>query len=117
MHDRCPGIEFQPELSLRFEVEFAMLRKNDHGPIGEDNIFVDAKPFCRRGWVHLGILLTLMLVAGEARAQFIPDDFNVCDLDPMWTVVDPLGDGGTATIVNGYTDDAAVAISVPGGNP
>jgi len=46
---------------------------------------------------------------------FVSDDFNACEIDPVWTVADPLGDGGTATIVNGYTDDAAVAISVPGG--
>ncbi|MCB1182878.1 DUF1349 domain-containing protein [bacterium] len=44
------------------------------------------------------------------------DDFNGCDLDPVWTVVDPYGDGGTAALVNAYTDSAAVAISVPGGS-
>jgi len=44
------------------------------------------------------------------------DDFNTCLLDPRWTVVDPFSDGGTATMVNSYTDSARVAISVPGGS-
>jgi regulation of enolase protein 1 (concanavalin A-like superfamily) len=43
------------------------------------------------------------------------DDFNACTLDPRWTVVDPLSDGGAATTVGTFTDNARVAISVPGG--
>ncbi|MCB1185358.1 DUF1349 domain-containing protein, partial [bacterium] len=51
----------------------------------------------------------------EVLPVLVDDDFNGCELDPMWTFVDPFGDGGTVEIVNGYTDDAQVAITVPGG--
>jgi regulation of enolase protein 1 (concanavalin A-like superfamily) len=52
----------------------------------------------------------------EIPPAILADDFDACDLDPMWTVVDPYGDGGTAAIVDAYTGSARVAISVPGGN-
>ena len=43
------------------------------------------------------------------------DDFNRCELGPPWVVVDPLGDGGGAVLEGGYTGQARLAISVPGG--
>ena len=46
---------------------------------------------------------------------FATDDFNRCALGAPWTVVDPFDDGGTAAMYGGYTDNAGVAISVPGG--
>ena len=59
--------------------------------------------------------LTVTATFSELPPVFQADDFSVCGLAPIWTFVDPYGDGGTATIVNAYTDDAQVAISVPGG--
>ncbi len=65
---------------------------------------------------------TLVMAApSTVTATFTPlppvmqsDDFAACELDPMWTVVDPFEDGSTAGIVNAYTDSARVAIHVPG---
>ena len=47
---------------------------------------------------------------------FLSDDFNRCALGTPWTFVDPFSDGGTATMAGGWTDNARVAISVPGGS-
>lgn len=57
----------------------------------------------------------LMTAAGAARAQYAADDFHACALDPRWTFVDAGNDGATATISGGFTDNAHLAISVPGG--
>jgi hypothetical protein len=40
------------------------------------------------------------------------DDFNSCELNPMWTFVDPLGDSAYE-VTGRFTDDAWLQISVP----
>jgi len=55
-------------------------------------------------------------ITEEPPLSFISDDFNACSLDPMWSFVDPAGDGATVNMMGSYTDDAQVAISVPGGS-
>ncbi|RKZ56853.1 MAG: hypothetical protein DRQ44_16355, partial [Gammaproteobacteria bacterium] len=47
--------------------------------------------------------------------QFVSDDFNACDLNPVWTFVDPQGDATAPTIQGAFTGDAKVAITVPSG--
>lgn len=67
--------------------------------------------------VALRLAFCLALTAacsGAARAQYISDDFHACTLDPVWTFVDPSG-GGSAAIVDAYTAQAHLALSVPGG--
>ncbi len=49
--------------------------------------------------------------------MFVSDDFNSCDLDPVWTFVDPQGDGSPPVIQGAFSGDAKVAISVPSGGP
>ncbi|MBK7770521.1 MAG: hypothetical protein IPI48_08310 [bacterium] len=46
---------------------------------------------------------------------FLTDDFNRCALGAPWSFVDPFNDGGTATLAGGWSDNARVAIYVPGG--
>jgi len=45
----------------------------------------------------------------------VEDDFNDCDLDPIWTFDDPLADGGDYAMAGTFTQDAGVAISVAAG--
>ncbi len=47
--------------------------------------------------------------------EFVSDDFNACDLGPIWTFVDPAGDASPPTIQGAFTGDAKVAINVPSG--
>ena len=42
-------------------------------------------------------------------ASFTSDDFNVCSLDPMWSFVNPVGDGSVTL------DGTRVSLAVPGG--
>jgi peptidoglycan/xylan/chitin deacetylase (PgdA/CDA1 family)/regulation of enolase protein 1 (concanavalin A-like superfamily) len=44
----------------------------------------------------------------------VSDDFNVCTLDPRWTVVDPLG-GTTVGVVGIGGNDARLRIAIPAG--
>lgn len=72
------------------------------GQQNPDTLVIDA---------DLAVTATFLEILAVAQA----DDFSGCSLDPRWTVVDPLDDGGAAATVNAYTDSARVAISVPGG--
>jgi regulation of enolase protein 1 (concanavalin A-like superfamily) len=73
--------------------------------------------FPLRGLLRQVALTACVVLAGfsAARAQVIADDFHACAVDSAWTFVDPLGDGGSASITGGYTGDAHLALSVPGG--
>ncbi|MDD9966924.1 MAG: hypothetical protein OXR73_11900, partial [Myxococcales bacterium] len=51
---------------------------------------------------------------GSGGGTFVSDDFDAPSLDPVWTVVDPLGDGSVATVGAG-TGDALLLMTVPGG--
>jgi regulation of enolase protein 1 (concanavalin A-like superfamily) len=42
-------------------------------------------------------------------ASFASDDFNTCSLDPVWSFVDPVGDGSVSF------DGTRVSLAVPGG--
>lgn len=55
-------------------------------------------------------------IGPEPPEDFFSDDFNSCDLDPLWTFVNPQYDESTATITGAFTGDAQLAISVPGGS-
>lgn len=46
---------------------------------------------------------------------FVADDFNGCTLGGQWVAVDPLGDGGIAVMEGGFSGNAHLALSVPGG--
>lgn len=48
-------------------------------------------------------------------SDVMSDDFNVCSLEPLWTVVDPLGDS-TVTLEGRATGEAILVIDVPGGS-
>ena len=61
-------------------------------------------------------LLMLLLAAASARAQYQADDFHACALDPVWTFVDGGDPAATVAITGAYTDDAHLALSVPGGS-
>ena len=43
------------------------------------------------------------------------DDFHACELDSIWTFVDPRGDASAYALDGSYTDDARLALTVPGG--
>ena len=65
----------------------------------------------------LSNIATVLVTIGPAPPEdFHSDDFNSCDVDPMWTFIDPLGDAPDPVIVGEFTGDAQVAISVPGGS-
>ncbi len=69
-------------------------------------------------WLVLAAVTVTVMVttaATTASAQFVADDFHACALDPAWTFVDPAGDGATAVIIGAFTDNARLALSVPGG--
>ncbi len=54
--------------------------------------------------------------ADTAAGEFQSDDFNSCELKPIWTFVDPLGDTTAPTIQGAFSGDSKVAIVVPGGS-
>ena len=69
-------------------------------------------------WLVLAAVTVTVMVttaATTASAQFVADDFHACALNPAWTFVDPAGDGATAVIIGAFTDNARLALSVPGG--
>lgn len=62
-------------------------------------------------------LATVRVTVGqEPPEDFFSDDFNSCDVDPIWTFIDPQGDAPTPVISGGFSGDAQIAISVPGGS-
>jgi len=73
-------------------------------------------PASKSRWGVFQVCL-LALAASAATAPFVADDFHAGALDPVWTFVDPAGDGATVAITDPYTDDARLALSVPGGRP
>ena len=64
--------------------------------------------------LRLILAFALVCAAAPGFGQVVADDFHACALDPVWTFVDPLGDGATAHIDGGYTADAHLALNVPG---
>jgi hypothetical protein len=61
------------------------------------------------------IATVTMTITEDPLPNFISDDFCDNSLDPVWTFVDPLGDGGFVLTGSG-TADAYAEISVPGGS-
>jgi len=62
-------------------------------------------------------IATVSVTIGQvSEDEFVSDDFNACDLKPIWTFVDPQGDTTQPTIEGAFSGDAKVAITVPGGS-
>lgn len=64
----------------------------------------------------LATMLVLLLAATGAQAQYQPDDFHACTLDPVWTFVNAGDPAATVAITGAYTDDAHLVLHVPGGS-
>ncbi len=47
--------------------------------------------------------------------DFHSDDFNSCEVDPLWQFIDPQGDAPHPVIEGAFSNDAQIAMSVPGG--